>query len=399
MTSQSQLDSPALSSTSPASAPPRGFLRRHGVKLVASVIITCAILYTVHKGGLKFLPEAGDFKSVCWWAVALYVVPLFGMTWFRSVRWRFLLRSIAEVPKKRLFAVSCIGFAAIVVLPFRIGEIVRPYMIRTRPSERRPGTRIITMTAATSSVVAERIIDGLYLSIVLALALFFVPTVHPLPDRVVGIPVTVAHVRLSGYAMLGLFCVAFATIAVFYVARSWAHRTTLAVVGKVSIRLAEKLAGLFEKLADGLHVFGRGKDALGFFLETSVYWALNAAGMWMLAWGCGVVHADGSAPTFGEACGLMGMLGCAVLIPGPPGLLGVFQAGIYAGMTMFYPTHVVIGPGAAYVFLMYGLQVAFQLCVGVWGLMHVGGGRGLQGGLRALEEAEGGIVTASADAQ
>jgi glycosyltransferase 2 family protein len=398
VTSQSELDSPALSSTS-RSTRPRGFLRRHAVKLGASLIITCLILYTVHKGGLKFLPEAGDFNHVRWWVVALYLVPLFGMTWFRSVRWRFLLRSIAEVPKRRLFAVSCVGFAAIVLLPFRIGEIVRPYMIRTRPAERRAGSRVITMTAATSSVVAERVIDGLYLSIVLALALFFVPTVHPLPDRVVGIPVTVAQVRWSGYAMLGLFCVLFATIAVFYVARSWAHRTTLTVVGKVSMELAEKLASLFEKLADGLHVFGRGKDALGFFVETSVYWGLNAAGMWMLAWGCGVVHADGSAPTFGEAGGLMGMLGCAILIPGPPGLLGVFQAGIYAGMTMYYPTHVVTGPGAAYVFLMYGLQVVFQLSMGVWGLVHMGGGRGLEGGLRALEEAEGGIVNASANAQ
>ena len=60
--------------------------------------------------------------------------------------------------------------------------------------------------------------------------------------------------------------------------------------------------------------------------------------MWLLAWGCGVVHADGSAITFGEACALMGMLGCTILIPGPPGLLGVFQAGIYAGMTMYFPT-------------------------------------------------------------
>ena len=74
--------------------------------------------------------------------------------------------------------------------------------------------------------MAERVIDGLYLSIVLALALVFVPTVHPLPERVVGLPVSVEHVRASGFAMLGLFCVAFTTIAVFYFARSWAHRAT-----------------------------------------------------------------------------------------------------------------------------------------------------------------------------
>jgi hypothetical protein len=384
--------------SSASSARPRGFFRRHAVKLVASLVITCGIVYTVHKGGLKFLPEVGDFKGIRWWTLPLYLLLLFAMTWFRSVRWRFLLRSIAEVPKKRLLAVSSIGFAAILLLPFRIGEIVRPYLVRTRPSERRAGARAITMTAATSSVIAERVIDGLYLSTVLALALVFVPTVSPLPDKVVGIPVSVQHVRMSGYAMLGLFCVLFATIAVFYVARSWAHRATLTIVGKVSHKLAEKLATMAEKLADGLHVFGRGKDALGFFVETSFYWGLNALGMWMLAWGCGVVHADGSSPTFGEACGLMGMLGCVIFIPGPPGMLGVFQAGIYAGMTMYYPTQIVIGPGAAYVFVIYGLQVLFQLFMAVLGLLYVGGRRGLRGGLRALGEAESGTAMRSSDA-
>jgi hypothetical protein len=372
---------------------PHGFLRRHAGKFVASFVITCGIVYTVHKGGLKFLPEGGDFEHVHLWILPVYFATLLAMTWFRSVRWRFLLRPIALVPKKRLFAVSCVGFAAILLMPFRIGEIVRPYMIRTRPLEReRATTKIITLTAATSSVVAERIIDGLYLSIVLALALVLVPTIHPLPDKVVGIPVTVAHVRMSGYAMLGLFGVLFITVAIFYFARSWAHRATLILVGKVSRGLAEKLARTFEKFADGLHILANGKDALGFLAETSMYWGINALGMWILAWGCGVVHADGSHATFGEACALMGMLGCAIFIPGPPGMLGVFQAGIYAAMTMFYPTSIVTGAGAAYVFLMYASQVVFQLMAGAAGLLLE------RGGLRALEEAEG-IVPAPMDAE
>jgi glycosyltransferase 2 family protein len=364
---------------------PRGFVRRHALKFVASFLITFGIVYTVHKGGLKLVPEGGDFQHVRPWTVLGYVATLGVVAWFRSVRWRFLLRSIADVPKRRLFSVSCIGFAAILLLPFRIGEFVRPYLIRTRPGGREaPGQRPISLTAATSTVVAERIIDGLYLSLVLVLALLFVPTVVPLPDRVVGLPVTVAHVRMSGYAMFGLFMVLFATIAVFYFARSWAHRTTLAVVGKVSIRLAETFAGMAEKFADGLHVFGRGKDALGFLGETSIYWLMNALGMWLLAWGCGVVHADGSAATFGESCALMGMLGCAILIPGPPGMLGVFQAGIYAGMTMFYPSSIVTGAGAAYVFLMYASQCLFQVVMGGVGLAM-----DRSGSLRALEDAEG----------
>jgi hypothetical protein len=354
-----------------------GFLRRHGLKLVASLVITCGIVLTVHKGGMKLLPEGGDFDHVRAWTVATYMASLVVVTWFRSVRWRLLLRPIADVSRKRVVIVSCIGFAAILLMPFRIGEFVRPYLIR---SPGRLGGKSISLTAATSSVVAERVIDGLYVSIVLALALLLVPTVHPLPDRVVGIPVTVEHVRMSGYAMLGLFGVAFTTIAVFYFARSWAHRATLAVIGKVSTPLAERLATMAEKFADGLHLFSRGREAFWFMAETTAYWGLNAVGMWFLAWGCGVVHADGSAATFGEACAMMGMLSCAIFIPGPPGMLGVFQAGIYAAMTMFYPTPVVVGAGAAYVFLLYASQVVCQLLFGAIALWFD------RDGLSALEE-------------
>ncbi len=368
------------------------FLRRHKGKLVASLLITLGIWLTLHKGGLKIVPEGGDFAHVKWWVVPVYVASLLAFNYFRSVRWRFLLRGVAEVPKKRLFAVSMVGFAAILLMPFRIGEFVRPYMIRTRPEDRKPGEKPITMAAATSSVVAERVIDGLYLSIVLAIAMIFVPTVHPLPDKVVGIPVSVEYVRTWGFVMLGLFVVLFTTIAVFYFARSWAHRTTLAVIGKVSMPLAEKLAGMAEKLADGLHVFGRARDALGFLFETTLYWGLNVGGMWLLAWGAGVVHADGTGPTFGEACAMMGMLGCAIVVPGPPGMLGVFQAGTYAAMTMYYPTDVVVGAGAAYVFIMYASQVVFQMVAGAGGLLME------RGGLKALAEAES-LDAAPADAQ
>ena len=360
-----------------------GFLRRHAVKLVASAAITAGIVFTAQKGGLKLVPDSGDFGTVRWWILAPYLVIALAMTWFRSVRWRFLLRPIIEVPKRRLFAVSCTGFAAILLLPFRLGELARPYMLRTRPEERVAGAPVLSMTAATSSIVAERVIDGMFLSVVLALVLVFVPTVHPLPEKVVGLPISVASVRVSGFVMLGVFTVGLATIIVFYFARAWAHRATHVVIGKISQKLAHKLATLAEHLAHGLQIFGRPRDALGFLAETTAYWGLNAIGLWVLAMGCGVVHGDGSALTFPEACGLMGMLGCAILIPGPPGLLGVFQAGIYAGMTFYCPTEIVTGPGAAYVFLLYLSQLFLHLVTGAWGLWAQGGTRRLQGALDA----------------
>ncbi len=337
------------------------FVRRHAAKLVASVLITAGVLYVVHSGGLKLIPDAGDFGAVRWWiALAVYPPLMLVSTWFRSIRWRFLLRQIIAIPKVRLLATSCAGYLAILLLPFRLGELVRPYMVRTKPGV----TPALTMTAATASVVAERIIDGLFLSIVLAIALLTVPTLDPLPDKVVGLPITVAHVRMLGFAMLGVFTTAFVVIAIFYLARAWAIRATEAVIGLVSKKLAASLAGFASRLADGLHVFSRGRDFGGFVLETALYWLFNAIATWVLANACGVEM------SFGQALTVMGMLGCTVLIPGPPGLLGVFQAGIYAAMTMYFATAIVTGPGSAFVFLMYVLQVALAILVGAWGFWH-----------------------------
>ena len=349
MSASAELSAPKSSGPEPKAS----FIARHRQKLVLSAIITALMLYSLQKGGLSLVPSASDFAQVKWWTVPAYFVPLGIMSYFRAVRWRFLLRPIADVPRKRILAVSWIGFAAILLLPFRLGESVRPMMLREKGK--------ISGSAATGTVVAERVVDGLYLSIVLALALVLVPHIEPLPERVVNLPISVARVRQSGFVMLGVFAIAFVVIGVYYFARTWAHRLTLAVFGVVSKRLGEKLAGMAERLADGLHFFSRGRDSFGFLVETTLYWFFNAAGMWLLAWGSGVVHEGGSAITFGESCALMGMLGITILIPGPPGLLGTFQAGIYAGMTMYFPTAIVTGPGRAYVFLIYLTQLVWTV--------------------------------------
>jgi glycosyltransferase 2 family protein len=371
--------------SSPSLPPPKThFLKQHGVKLFASALIGLGLVAMLHKAGMSIIPPGEAFAHVQWWTLPTYILTLVGMNYFRATRWRFLLRAIVDVPRKRILVVSWVGFAAILLMPFRIGEFVRPYMLK----EGGPGTgrdgkpREISMTMATGSVVAERVTDGLYVSIVLAIALLVIPTVQPLPMTVVGLGVPVERVRQAGFGMLGLFTFAFGVLAVFYFARDWARRTTLAIWGIVSRPLGERLAGMAEKAADGLHVMGNPRDAVPFLLETTAYWGLNVGGMWLLAWGCGVVHADGSAITFGETCALMGMLTVTIWVPGPPGLLGVFQLGIYAGMTMYYPTSIVTGPGAAYVFLMYVSQFLWTVVGGAGGLWFQ------RGALRALQRAE-----------
>ncbi|HEY1956789.1 MAG TPA: lysylphosphatidylglycerol synthase transmembrane domain-containing protein [Polyangiaceae bacterium] len=344
------------------SADQPGFFRRHAARFVGSIVLLVCVVWAARHSGLELLPPWSRFHDVRWWAAPLYLVLIAVWTWFRSVRWRFLLRRVApDVPKKRLLAISVVGFAAILLLPFRLGEFVRPGLLREKGK--------VSFSAATGSIIAERIVDGVFLSVVLAIALLVVPTVHPLPEHVVGLPVSVAQTRAYAFIVAACFLSGLVVLVIFYFARDFAKRATLAVFGIVSRPLAEKLAAEAEKLADGFHFFSDYRAAAGFLFETTLYWGFNALSMLVLAWGCGLVHGDGSAATFWEACALMGMLGVAILIPGPPGMLGVFQAGLFAGMTMYYPEEIVRDRGAVYACLSFLIQVFWQLAAGGVGML------------------------------
>ena len=343
--------------------PKPGFVRRHAGRFIGSLVLTVCVIWGLKHSGLDLVPAWSSFAHVRWWTVPAYFVPFCLMTYFRAVRWRFLLRRAAPegVPIPRLIAVSLVGFAGILLLPFRLGEFVRPAMLHEKGK--------VSFTAATGTIVTERIIDGLYLSIILIIALIVAPEIHPLPEKIVGLPITTAQARGYVYLTAAGFVGGFAVIATYFFARDFAKRATLATFGLVSRPLAQKLADKAEAFAHGFDFFGSPKNAGGFMLETTLYWICNACGMWFLAWGAGLVHADGSGPTFPEAVAMMGMLGVTILIPGPPGLLGIFQAGMFCGMTFYYPAAIVQERGAVYAFLLFVTQIpttALAGAVALW---------------------------------
>ncbi len=337
----------------------QSFLRRHMGRFIGSIIVTISVLWGAKHFGLELIPKSEAFEGVRWWVVPTYLLVFMAASYFRAARWRFLLRKVgAPIPQKKILRVSLVGFAAILLLPFRLGEFVRPAMLREKGK--------VSFSAATGSIIGERIVDGFYLSMVLAIALFVVPKVQPLPEHIVGLPPQVTTAKVIGYAYFTLigFTSALITLAIYFFARDFAKRVTLAVFGIVSKKLAARLAHEAERLADGLHFLKSPKDASGFMLETTAYWSINAAGMWLLAWGCGLVHADGSSVGYGEAWAMMGMLGVTILIPGPPGLLGIFQAGMFCGMTLYFPPETVASRGAVYAFLLFAVQVTFTVIAG-----------------------------------
>jgi len=334
----------------PASSPWKG-------RLLVSLLCGLGLAWILLRGGLPFVPETNSFAFVKQnsWVVPAYVVSLFLVHWFRAARWRHLLRPVGHVPFRHVIGVSWVGFAAILISPLRSGEVVRPYLVTRRGS--------VKLWEATGTVGAERVIDGLVLSAVLFLALRFSTALSPLPDHIGKLPVPVAAVPRAAELTLLLFCTAFLTMGVFFFARDFAFAATRKVFGLVSVRLGERLADIASRLAEGIRFLPSPRHLLPFLLETAAYWAINAAGVWMLARGTGL-----SGLTFSQACVTMGCLGIGILVPSGPGYFGAFQLATYMALAMYFPESVLIGPGAAFVFLLYVCQFGWHLLAGAIGL-------------------------------
>lgn len=86
---------------------------------------------------------------------------------FRSVRWRYLLKPLGNFSSFRLFPLIIIGMLVNNILPARLGIVARAYILGER--ER------ISKMAVGGTMVVEQISDGVILLLFAAIISFFVP--------------------------------------------------------------------------------------------------------------------------------------------------------------------------------------------------------------------------------
>ncbi len=326
--------------------------RQWQVRLLVSLLVAGAFVLFMERSGLRVLPDREHFKYVHWWTVPAYFASLLIVHWFRAWRWNYLLRPVAQVPTGRIIAYAWVGFFAIMMLPLRMGEVVRPILLR------REGK--ISGSAALGTIAAERVLDGLFVALLLAATLRFVPRRQLQGVKLEGFPVEL--VVRYGYLTVAVFSAALAVLAFFLLARKLAERLTAAIVGVVSKRLAARLSRMVGDLADGLRSLPDPKLMGPFMLQTAIYWGVNALGMWLLGRGCGL----DMNPAQGFA--VMGVLAMGILLPAGPGLFGTFQLSIFLALMLYFKEADVRSKGSVYVFLMYVCQFVFTTLAGLGSL-------------------------------
>ncbi len=276
--------------------------------------------------------------------------------YFRVHRWVPLLRPVApDVSEPRVVAVGLIGIATIMLAPLRMGEAVRPYLLA------RDGK--VTFFQALGAAGAERVIDGLVLTLTAALALVLSTPISPLPDHLGDVALPVSIIPRAIYLAALVFSGGAVALTVFYFARGFARKITLTLLSPISTKLANFVTSTLERLADGLNVLGSPENRLRFFGETLLYWLFQFLAQWLLMRACGI------QASIAQACVTLGVLGLGVIVPAGPGLFGAFQIGTYSGLALYFPLTILRTSGAAMAFVSYAGQLLAMLTslgLGLW---------------------------------
>jgi uncharacterized protein (TIRG00374 family) len=230
---------------------------------------------------------------------------------------------------------------ALMILPFRIGEFARPYLIAERPR--------IRVSATLSSVVVERVTDGLFMAALLVLTLLAVPEGTP------GLHL----LRVGGVAVFAAFAAILAFLVVAYRNRGLAVRFTHRVLDPISTGLAERASAMMDAFIHGLRVVPSRRKVAWFFLLTALYWFLNGWGMGILA------RAFGLRLTLVQSFTTLGVLVVGVMIPSGPGMVGTFQAATVLGLSLFVPKAALDTHGTAYANVLWAVQLAFTTALGL----------------------------------
>jgi len=310
--------------------------------LAISLVMAALAVWALRAGALPVLPPADAWVDVRPGWVFGYALLWSVVLMLRSSRWVALLAPHGQVSMARVTAIGLVGLGALIVFPMRLGELVRPVLVRRYES--------VSTWTAFGTVAAERIIDGLFLSCSLLLAMALAPVTQT-GERLGPYAVSPAWVAGIVRGAFAIFAVGLLGLVVAYWRRDLATKILARVLEPFSPRAAAWGIGVMDRLIAGLAFLPHRRHLATFLGLTAAYWALNGIGMWVLATACGLDL------TLAQAWVVLGLLALGVLVPNAPGYFGVFQLSTFIGLSLYVGDVTLARSGAAFVMLLYSIQV------------------------------------------
>ena len=215
-----------------------------------------------------------------------------------ALRWQFLLRAVQLVPLYPLTQIVAIGYMGNNVYPLRAGEALRIYLLRRNFQ--------VPVARATTTVVVERVFDGLVMLSFILFSLTLIDIQSPEVETVV---------RLA----TPLFVTALLIFFFLAAQPDLMRRLVKIMMRLLPDRLAKILDGISEDIIDGLESLRSPIYLVGAVISSFVTWGIEAGVYWI------VMFAFGLDLSYPVALLVVGTVNLAGLIPASPGQVGVYE--------------------------------------------------------------------------
>jgi uncharacterized protein (TIRG00374 family) len=275
--------------------------------LVAAALTIGLVWWFVRS--LDFGEVWGAIRGARLLPILLAVLVTFQTYVIRAWRWQALLLPIGHARFSTALRTTVIGFTATFLLPGRIGEVLRPYLLARREG--------FSAASAFATIIVERVLD--LVTVLLLFGVFLLTTSLDVGDEV----------KAGGGLATGVGVTALIVMAI-----SAGHPERL---GRWTERAARLLPGRGAALAarfvhtfvEGLAVMRRPGALAASMFFSLLLWVSIAAGVWLTSFALNV--------TFGFAASFLVLmyLVVGVALPTPAGV-GSFHAMYQLAVTTFF---------------------------------------------------------------
>ena len=338
--------------------------------LLAGIIVSIAALYL----SLHNVPFADLFSYLAvinyGWVLlsGAVAVPCFVL---RAFRWRIILENKKKLGFWPVFHPLMIGFMLNSILPGRIGEAARPYILSKKEN--------LPFITALATVAVERLMDMGFLIILSAAVL---TTLGIAPDLTIsfgGYQLSPENLSSAGKGLLRLCLVVIGGILMVMVpfTRSLIQKLILFAPELLPFctkafkhHLKEKL---MQPVVNWINLFSAGFSLLKnpakiaqCFILTILIWGGTALTYYVMAKGC-----PGVALSYPKSIALMVIICLFIALPSAPGYWGLWEAGGVFGLSLFgVPAKIAAG----YTLTNHFIQLLPVIVIGLISAMVTGAG-------------------------
>ncbi len=252
-------------------------------------------------------------KKINPWYLSAAVIFNLAIYIIRALRWRYLMAPVKKrVKLSHLYSATMVGFMANNLLPARLGEFVRAYVIGRREN--------VPKSSAFATIVVERVFDSLSVFVLLLVVLALMPAS-------ISNGQNAEKIRWMRTVSLAMGAVIVVMLGLIISRQDFFIKTIGGFLRRYSSKLADRATEFMEKFVHGLSVIKRPRLLVPIILLSAVHWGVLWIPVYIIFKGDGLnLGVWASAFTFV-------VIAVAVALPSTPGSIGPFQAAVALTLT------------------------------------------------------------------